>query len=57
MNPTIISRTVTGPGLKARPAMASYVTRAFDYARSRPFYKLNRRYYAPPCDATMHRHA
>lgn len=28
MNPAIVSRTVTGPGLKARPPMATYVKRA-----------------------------
>ena len=28
MNPVITSRTITGPGLKARPPMASYVKRA-----------------------------
>jgi hypothetical protein len=28
MNPVITSRTIAGPGLKARPPMASYVKRA-----------------------------
>lgn len=29
--------------------LAPYVTRVFDYARTTPFYTLNRRYYAPTC--------
>jgi hypothetical protein len=29
--------------------LAPYLTRVFDYARSTPFYTLNRRYYAPVC--------
>ena len=28
MNPAITSCTITGPGLKARPPMATYITRA-----------------------------
>jgi len=31
--------------------LAPYVTQVFDYARSTPFYMLNRRYYAPLCIA------
>lgn len=29
--------------------LAPYVTPAFNYARGKPFYTLNRRYYAPLC--------
>ena len=29
--------------------LAPYVTQVFDYARSTPFYTVNRRYYAPLC--------
>jgi len=31
--------------------LAPYITHIFDYARSTPFYGLNRRYYAPLCIA------
>jgi hypothetical protein len=29
--------------------LAPYVTLAFNYARGKPFFELNRRYYAPLC--------